>query len=400
LINSSGQLRRKIITRTIWILSLVSLLTDIASEMLYPVIPVYIKSIGYSVLFIGILEGIAEATAGLSKGFFGKWSDTSGRRVPFIRGGYSLSAIAKPLMALIPNPVWILFTRTLDRLGKGIRTAARDAVLSSESTPETKARVFGFHRSLDTTGAFIGPVFALIFLYFYPGNFILLFYFAIIPGIAAILFSGLLKEKSTQENSSKKIPSFVSFIKYYKTSSPEYKKLTIALLVFAFFNSSDMLLILKAKESTGSETTAIFAYILYNFVYAVSSYPLGLWADRTDKKTVFVFGLILFTVSYVMISFSINFLWIIITFSVYGFYISSTEGISKAWISSLVKKEETATAIGFLTAFQSVGVLISSSLAGFLWFTFGDKAAFLTTASASFLLIFYFIFCVKKPKTI
>src|SRR5512133_808540 len=140
---------RKIMTRTILLVSFVSLFTDIASEMLYPVMPVYLRSIGFSVLLIGILEGVAEATAGLTKGYFGNLSDAWQKRVPFIRAGYALSAISKPLMALFTWPLWIFFARTLDRFGKGIRTSARDAILSDETTPEHKGKVFGFHRAMD-----------------------------------------------------------------------------------------------------------------------------------------------------------------------------------------------------------------------------------------------------------
>ena len=152
------------ITRTIWILSLISLFTDMASEMLYPIMPIYLKSIGFSIVLIGILEGVAEATAGLSKGYFGKLSDASGKRVPFVQVGYALSTISKPMMAMFIYPLWIFFARTIDRLGKGIRTGARDALLSDEAPAEVKAKVFGFHRSMDTLGAAIGPSLALLYL--------------------------------------------------------------------------------------------------------------------------------------------------------------------------------------------------------------------------------------------
>ncbi len=148
---------RKILTRTILLVSFVSFFTDIASEMLYPVMPVYLQSIGFSVILIGILEGLAEATAGLSKGYFGKYSDKIGSRVPFVRWGYILSAVSKPLMAAFAVPIWVFLVRTLDRLGKGIRTGARDAMLSDEATKENKGKVFGFHRALDTAGAALGP---------------------------------------------------------------------------------------------------------------------------------------------------------------------------------------------------------------------------------------------------
>jgi MFS family permease len=184
----------RILTRAILIVSFVSLLTDVASEMLYPVMPVYLRSIGFSVFIIGLLEGIAEATAGISKGYFGNLSDNQGRRVVFIRTGYTISAFSKPMMVMLSFPLWIFICRTLDRLGKGIRTSARDALLSDESTRENKGKVFGFHRGMDTAGAAVGPMLALVFLFFYPGNYRILFYIAFIPGLLAILLSFLLKE--------------------------------------------------------------------------------------------------------------------------------------------------------------------------------------------------------------
>src|SRR5687768_15264353 len=184
-----------IISKRVWILSMVSMFADIASEMLYPVMPVYLRNIGFSVLLIGMLEGIAEFTVGLSKGYFGQLSDTRGVRIPFIRLGYFLSAVSKPMMALFPSAGWILLARTTDRLGKGIRTGARDALLSAEATPDTKARIFGFHRSWDTFGALIGPVLALVFIQIEPGNYTALFYLAFIPGMIAVLLIFFLREK-------------------------------------------------------------------------------------------------------------------------------------------------------------------------------------------------------------
>ena len=212
----------KYITKAVWILSLISLLTDTASEMLYPIMPIYLKSIGFSIILIGILEGLAEATAGLSKGYFGKLSDNSGRRVPFVQIGYAFSAISKPMMALFIYPVWIFFARTIDRFGKGIRTGARDAILSDEASPETKAKVFGFHRAMDTLGAVMGPVFALIYLYYYPEDYKTLFFIAFIPGLLAVLVSFYLKDKKTDLPEVKLSASFFSSIGYWKKSPEIY----------------------------------------------------------------------------------------------------------------------------------------------------------------------------------
>lgn len=216
----------KYITRTVWVLSFISLFTDIASEMLYPVMPIYLKSIGFSIVLIGILEGVAEAIAGLSKGYFGKLSDNSGKRVPYVRLGYGLSALSKPMMAIFTLPFWIFIARTLDRFGKGIRTGARDALLSDEATPEIKGKVFGFHRGMDTFGAVIGPILALLYLQFYPHDYKNLFLLAFIPGIFSIMVSFLIKEKTKQRSiSEEKIPTPVfSFLGYWKTSPLLYKR--------------------------------------------------------------------------------------------------------------------------------------------------------------------------------
>src|SRR6478609_11626446 len=185
----------RLISRTVVILSVVSLFADIASEMLYPIVPVYLKEIGFSVLLIGVLEGVANFTSGLSKGYFGKLSDEKGLRLPFVKLGYFFSAISKPMMAAFVYPLWIFFARTVDRMGKGLRTAARDALLSQNATKETKARVFGFHRAMDTLGAAIGPTIALLFLIFYPHQYKAIFLLAFIPGIISVGLIFLLKEK-------------------------------------------------------------------------------------------------------------------------------------------------------------------------------------------------------------
>ena len=236
------RLKLKYITRTVWTLSLVSLLTDTASEMLYPVMPLYLKSIGFSIVLIGILEGIAEATAGLSKGYFGKLSDQTQRRMPFVQWGYMLSAVSKPLMALFIAPVWIFLVRTIDRLGKGLRTGARDAVLSDEATPQTKGQVFGFHRSMDTLGAVLGPLLALIYLQVHPEDYRTLFIIALAPGLLAVACSLLLKDKKVIQKPLKTTTGFFSFLGYWKISSPSYRKLVIGLLMFTLFNSSDVFL--------------------------------------------------------------------------------------------------------------------------------------------------------------
>jgi MFS family permease len=381
----------KIITRTIWILSLVSLFTDVASEMLYPVMPVFLRSIGFSFVLIGVLEGFAEAVAGLSKGYFGRKSDLTGKRLPFVQLGYALSAISKPMMAVFIYPLWIFFARTIDRLGKGIRTGARDAMLSDECLKENKGKVFGFHRSMDTMGAVLGPAIALIYLYYHPENYKTLFIIAFFPGAIAILFTLFIKEKKKKINAD--IPktkwSFFAIFSYWKNSPAEYKRLLIGLLLFATFNSSDVFLLLRMKESGLTDTAVIGVYIFYNLAFALLAYPVGILADKLGLKKIFLAGLFVFAVVYAGFAVNNNLIIFFVLFFLYGLYAAATEGISKAWISNIVNKDETATAIGTYSGLQSICALLASSLTGFLWFTFGSITTFTITACVTLLVIVY-----------
>jgi len=381
----------KYITRAIWILSLISLFTDTASEMLYPIMPIYLQSIGFSIVLIGILEGVAEATAGLSKGYFGQLSDHLGKRTPFIRWGYSISAISKPLIALFIHPLWVFVARTLDRVGKGIRTGARDALLSDESTTENKGKVFGFHRSMDTLGAVLGPALALVYLYFYPENYRTLFFIAFIPGILAILVSLLLKERTIPKINHKQRITLFSFVRYWKTSPLAYRKLVGGLLFFTLFNSSDVFLLLKMKQTGMNDTGVIGVYIFYNLVYALFSFPMGILADKIGLKKILLFGLVLFSVVYFGMAFSSGMYLFLFLFLLYGIYAAATEGISKAWISNIVPASETATAIGTFAAFQSICLMIASSLAGVIWYKLGAGIAFLFSGTATLIVLFFFL---------
>ncbi|WP_143306434.1 MFS transporter [Chitinophaga vietnamensis] len=382
------------LTRTIWILSLISLLTDTASEMLYPVMPIYLRSIGFTVLLIGLLEGVAEATAGLSKGYFGKLSDHTGKRTPFVQLGYALSALSKPMMAIFVYPLWIFLARTVDRLGKGIRTGARDALLSDEATTATKARVFGFHRSMDTVGAVAGPALALIYLHFHPGQYRPLFLIAFLPGLLAILLSLAIKDHRTDHRKDNTTVSFFSFLHYWKESPVIYRKVVTGLLVFTLCNSSDAFLLLRIKQAGLNDTATIGVYIFYNLVFALASFPLGILADKIGLKKIFIAGLCLFVLVYTGMMFTGGPYFYGGLFLLYGLYAAATEGISSAWISNITAKADTATAIGTCTGLKSICSLLASSITGWIWFQFGAGAAFLITAVIATLVVFYFLFFI------
>ena len=352
--------------------------------------PVFLQKIGFSIVLIGILEGMAEAVAGLSKIYFGQRSDQAGKRLPFVQLGYTLSAISKPMMGIFILPAWIFLARTIDRMGKGIRTGARDALLSDEATPATKGRVFGFHRSMDTLGAAIGPAVALLYLYYNPGNYRTLFFIAFVPGLLAIIASFLLKEKSkTVITKTANSINFSVFTRYWTASSATYKKLVTGLLFFALFNSTDVFLLLQMKANGLNDTAVIGVYIFYNLVYALLAYPIGMLADTFGLKKTFLCGLILFTFVYTCFAFKQPIIFYFLLFAFYGIYAAATEGIAKAWISNVVDKSETASAIGTYAGFQSIAALIASSVGGILWYYFGFKVTFLVTAAATLMAVFY-----------
>ncbi len=380
-------MKKSFLTKNIWYLSLISFFTDVASELLYPVIPLYLSSIGMSIVGIGIIEGIAETLSALSKTYFGIWSDRIQKRKIFVIGGYTLSALSKPLMIVFQNFFWILFLRTSDRLGKGIRTAPRDALLSDESKSENKGRVFGFHRSLDTFGAAVGPSISLLLILLYQWNYDKLFLVSFIPGSIAVLLSFLIREekghKYVVENKKIEIRELFS---YWVRSSRDYKMVSILLVLFYIFNSSDLLLLLKAKHQHIQDYQVIVLYIIYNISYAVLAFPFGIIGDKTGLKNTIAFGLLFFGMVYVGISFFDDWYEMVILFILYGVYSATIEGNIKALISNLCDKKEVATAIGLFTTLQSFTFIISNTLAGALWNIFNSSVPFILSGIVAILI--------------
>lgn len=383
------------ISRQVFILGMVSLFTDIASEMLYPVTPIFLTTaLGSSMVLVGVIEGVAEVTAGLLKGYFGNLSDRIGKRSIFVVLGYGISAIVKPLPGIFQNIPTVLISRISDRVGKGIRTAPRDALLASYSNGNSGA-VFGFHRGMDTLGAAIGPIVALILLNFYPNNFQLIFLVAFVPSVIAVSFTLLIKDKQN----SVKVKSKKNYMEFWKSAPKEYKRVLVLITIFSLVNSSDVFLILKSQDVSQSNSLAILGYVFYNIIYAVSSYPLGGLSDKLGKQKVFSFGLIIFSAVYFGFAFvdNIDFIWAF--FALYGIYAASTEGVSKAWISDLIPNEQSGSAIGLLTMLSSFSVLIGSFLTGVLWDKFGSSVPFIISASLSLVVSIIIITLYPKKNT-
>jgi MFS family permease len=300
------------------------------------------------------------------------------------------------LIALFIYPLWVLSIRTADRLGKGIRTSARDAMLSDECAKENKGKVFGLHRAMDTVGAVIGPGLALLYLFYYPAHYKSLFFCAFIPGIIAVAFTLFVKEKQKTVAAVSSKGGFFSYFRYWKTAPAEYKKLVTGLLLFTLFNSSDVFLLLMAKNMGFSDLHIIGVYIFYNLVYAAFSYPMGYLADRIGMKPTFIFGLILFVIVYTGMAFVNSESLLYLLFFIYGIYAAATEGVSKAWAASIVPHNETATAIGFLASGTSVLTMAASSLAGLIWVAFNPSAVFIVSAAGVTLVIIFMFFQKKE----
>lgn len=362
----------KHITRTVFIISLVSLFNDFSSEMLYPIMPLYLAQIGYGGLFIGILEGIAELIAGLTKIYTGSLSDKMQRRLPFVSFGYMLSVISRPVIVASQFAGSILLGRSMDKIGKGIRTGARDALLADECDIKNRAEVFGFHRSMDTLGAILGPLTALLYLHYYPEDYKTIFFISVIPGAFALILTFLIKEKARPASTGSKVSySIRKNFSFYKTAPKPYLVFLVFVLAFALVNSSDMFLLLRAKQSGMHESDVLMMYILFNLVFALTAFPIGKLADRMNKKIVLSVGLLLYAAAYILMAYQPSASFLIVAFCLYGLYYAFTQGIIKVLLIEKVSKDHKSNAIGFYEGVNSICLLLANALAGFIWYQFG-----------------------------
>ena len=381
----------KKIPKQVVFLGLISLFTDMASEMLYPITPIFLASVlGASMVSVGVIEGLAEITAGFLKGYFGFLSDKLGKRSMFVVGGYSISALSKPLPGIFPYIFIVLISRVTDRIGKGIRTAPRDALLAGYSNSNTGA-IFGFHRGMDTLGAVLGPLIALLLLRIYNYDYKLIFIIAFIPSLIAVTFTFFIKDKKVEIKERKKL----QYIAFWEESPQTYKTLVILITIFSLVNSSDVFLILKSRNISHSDIIAILGYVFYNLIYAGSSYPAGLISDRIGKKKIYILGLLIFSAVYFGFASSENFVLTWILFAFYGIYAASTEGILKAWVSDLVAYEKVASAVGLITMLSSIAMFLGSILTGFLWDAFGSSVPFYISSAVS-LIVALSLIRIKK----
>lgn len=360
------------LNRQVLFLGFVSMFADIASEMLIPITPIFLTSVlGASAMNLGLIEGIAEAIASLMKTFSGSWSDRIRRRRPFIIFGYLAAALSKPMIGMAHTWGGVLSARTLDRFGKGVRGAPRDALLADSIAANERARAFGWHRALDTTGAVIGPLLALGLMVALADDLRMVYFIAIIPGFLSVLFACTLKEVKAEGLRATNLA-----VKGERKVSKGFIHFLIAWALFCLVNSSDAFLILRAKSLGFSMTQTILVYCLYNVIYAGTSPYLGGLADRLNKKIVVIFGLIVFSMVYFGFAIVTSSWMIIFLFATYGLYAAATDGVGKAYAVDLVSKDAKGFGLGLLGAVTGVMALGASIVAGVLWDKVGPHATF------------------------
>ncbi|MFC1894840.1 MFS transporter [Candidatus Dependentiae bacterium] len=385
------------INKNILLLSLVSMLNDVSSEMITPILPLFLKAMGGSSVVIGVIGGLRDSIANILKVVSGYYSDKSGKRKIFVSSGYIFSAIFKFFIAISKTWQQLIVFSGLERIGKGFRDAPRDAIIAKYSTREQRGRIFGLHRTFDTTGAIIGSMFAFILLWIFGFSFKNIIMTASIIGIFSLI--PLYFVKDTQETEKKHLTT----IKFEFANFPKRLKLFFLVSgIFSLANFSYMFLILKAQEIfTGklAITAPIFLYVLYNIFYATFAIPLGILYDKIGKKKVLILGYLIFCLTSLGFSFAKTTSQFIGLFILYGIFYATTEGNQRAYVANLAQKRLSATAIGTFYTITGILTLSSSIIAGYIWKYISSDATFLFGSITSFISIILFLICYKTLET-
>jgi MFS family permease len=375
----------KDIPKNVKALGFVSLINDAASEMIYPLLPIFLTSVlGAGAEALGVIEGIAESTASLLKLFSGWISDKVKKRKILVLIGYSLAALGRPVIALSRTWWQVAVVRFVDRLGKGVRTSPRDALISLSAPDDIKGKAFGFHRAMDHAGAIIGPLSAVLLLKL-GLSLKNLFLWALLPGVITILVVVFFVKEKKAEAESKSVNFDFSVL------SKNFRVYLLILILFTFGNSSDAFLILKARDAGVAVVLVPLLWVVLHFVKMTTSVPGGVWSDRVGRRKVIVTGWLIYAFIYLAFGFSSRIFHIWILFALYGIYFGLTEGVEKAFVSDLVVKEFQGTAFGFYHLAVGLAAFPSSVIFGFIWQKLGSEIAFIYGASlaglASILLL-------------
>ncbi len=360
-------------TQNVVIAGFVSLFTDIASEMIVPVLPLFlVGSLHASTAMVGLIEGVAETSASLLKIFSGWFSDRIGRRKPLMLAGYGLSNIIRPLFGLTTGWIQVLIIKFADKVGKGLRTAPRDAFLADSAGDIGMGKAFGLHRALDTLGGALGPLLAFCLLAYFGSDYRSVFYWTALPGTLAVLLIIFgLREQPPRSTPEVKLPRLG-----FSGLGKEFIIFSIISTIFALGNSSDAFLILRAQDIGLAAVLIPLAYFTFNITYSILSYPLGALSDRLGKKPLLALGFLTFALVYLGFAYARHTWQIWLLFIIYGVYCAATEGIQRAHVADIIPAGKRGTAMGTFNALTGLAALPASTVGGWLWQAQGPAATF------------------------
>jgi MFS family permease len=381
------------LTRNIIIVGFVSLFTDLSSQMVFPVVPLFLLSLGASASIVGLVEGAAETTASMLKVFSGYWSDKIKRRKPFVLAGYGLSSLTKPLFALASSWPFVLFFRVVERVGKGIRDAPRDAIIAESVDVSIRGKAYGFQRAMDGIGSFSGAIIAVALLPVF--GYRDLFLIAFLPGVIAVLFILFIKEKKEQGVPLKRPSS--PFQVSMKRLPRNLQVFIFVSTIFACANFGYAFLILKAKNIGFSDNIALLLYVLFYVVYTLFTIPAGMLSDKIGRKPVLVAGYVLFAATAVCLVFTSELLMLVFVFILYGIFFGLIDGVQRAFVVDLAPADLKGTALGTFHTATGLIALPAGFIAGVLWDNISPEATFLFALGLSICSLLLFTF-VKNNK--
>ncbi len=364
------------LSRTVWTLGFVSLFMDISSEMIHALLPVFLTTtLGASVALVGLIDGVAESTASISKVFSGYLSDRIGRRKPLILAGYALGALTKPLFAIAGSPSIVLGARFADRIGKGLRGAPRDALIADVTPIDVRGRAYGLRQAMDTAGAVIGPLFAIGLMALFAENFRAVFWVAVIPALIAValVLFGVEEKAASHHGPSRKAP--IAFRDLGRLDRAFWSVVVIG-VVLTFARFSEAFLILKAHAEGLPATLAPAVLVAMNVVYSLGAYPAGVFADRTSPRTLLLLGIAALVVADLLLGFGSGLASVFAGVGLWGAHMALTQGLIAKLVAERTPSNLIGSAFGLYNLATGLALLAASLVAGVLWNRFGPGAAF------------------------